>query len=235
MGKFKDLTGEIKPHYKVISEDRTKGKLKWKCLCECGKYFLADSNEIVHDKRKSCGCLRYPKGKDSLYFKNEEGNVYNNVEIKKYLYTNDNGRSIYTCVCPFCGEDFEGNIDLIKRGSKGSCGCNAHPSGENSWRWNPDREEILRLRNSKEYLTWREAIYIKGDFKCSCCKDTKGGNLNAHHLKSFTRFPELRFDVNNGVILCEECHKEFHSTYGTRNFTSDDYFEFLKEKGANNE
>ena len=35
-----------------------------------------------------------------------------------------------------------------------------------------------------------------------------GGKLNADHIKPFSLFPELRFDLNNGRTLCVECHKK---------------------------
>jgi len=38
--------------------------------------------------------------------------------------------------------------------------------------------------------------------------------LNAHHINAYNVFPELRYDVTNGLTLCEPCHREFHNQYG---------------------
>jgi len=32
----------------------------------------------------------------------------------------------------------------------------------------------------------------------------------AHHLKLFSEFPELRFSVDNGIVLCRSCHLKVH-------------------------
>lgn len=38
--------------------------------------------------------------------------------------------------------------------------------------------------------------------------ETKGGKLQADHIKSYLLFPNLRWEINNGRTLCFECHKK---------------------------
>jgi len=67
-----------------------------------------------------------------------------------------------------------------------------------------------KIRNSLEYKLWREAIFVRDDWTCQNCLK-KGGKLHAHHILSFSKFPELRFAINNGITLCKECHKKTDS------------------------
>jgi 5-methylcytosine-specific restriction endonuclease McrA len=66
-------------------------------------------------------------------------------------------------------------------------------------------------RFTKEYKRWRYDVFARDKFTCQECDDKKGGNLNAHHIKSFANFPSLRLDIDNGITLCEPCHKKKHS------------------------
>lgn len=64
-------------------------------------------------------------------------------------------------------------------------------------------------RHSPEYREWRTKVFTRDNFTCAICNQV-GGKLNAHHIKPFRDFEELRYDVNNGITLCEKCHKRVH-------------------------
>ena len=61
---------------------------------------------------------------------------------------------------------------------------------------------------SRAYKDWRTKVFTRDKYICQQCGVS--GNkkyLTAHHIKSFANYPKLRFDVNNGKTLCEDCHK----------------------------
>lgn len=64
---------------------------------------------------------------------------------------------------------------------------------------------------SKTYIRWREAVYKRDDWCCQMCKrglKTKPRRLvEAHHIRSWSKYPKLRFLVSNGITLCRRCHK----------------------------
>ena len=63
-----------------------------------------------------------------------------------------------------------------------------------------------KIRSSREYKLWRRAVFERDNFMCIWCGEI-GGKLNADHIKPFALFPELRFAIDNGRTLCEDCHK----------------------------
>ena len=87
--------------------------------------------------------------------------------------------------------------------------------GENHPRWIKDRSKIKRsrfnnsFRNEGPIASWRKTIFERDDYTCQKCYQ-KGNKLNAHHIKSWALFPELRFEISNGLTLCVTCHKKEH-------------------------
>lgn len=61
------------------------------------------------------------------------------------------------------------------------------------------------IRHSLNYKLWREAVFKRDNWTCVDCKQ-RGVYLEAHHLKPFALFPELRFAIDNGITVCSLCH-----------------------------
>jgi len=101
--------------------------------------------------------------------------------------------------------------------------------GENNPSWKPPEEcvggEAMQARNSAEYKEWRLSVWIRDKTKCQICGIRKDPMV-AHHLDGFNLFPEKRYDVDNGVTLCDYHHISFHSNYGFGNNTKEQFEEF---------
>lgn len=74
--------------------------------------------------------------------------------------------------------------------------------------------ERMGQRHSLEYKRWRFNVYSRDNFTCQNCGDSRGGNLHAHHIKPYADYPESRFEINNGITLCQKCHKAIHAANG---------------------
>lgn len=68
-------------------------------------------------------------------------------------------------------------------------------------------------RFTAEMKRWRYDVFLRDEFACVHCGDDAGGNLHAHHMKSFADYPNLRTVVSNGITLCKPCHHMMHA-YG---------------------
>ena len=65
-------------------------------------------------------------------------------------------------------------------------------------------------RTSKEYRRWRIHV-IRRDKACVICGSAQ--KRRAHHIHDASNYVAARFDENNGVCLCQECHTQFHCNY----------------------
>lgn len=118
-------------------------------------------------------------------------------------------------------------------------------SGSDNGNWKGGITNLnLWIRVLPEYISWRDLVFKRDDFRCQECGDSSGGNLEAHHnIKSFSiilseflnvysQFSPLEdtetlvrlaskylpfWDINNGQTLCKKCHK-LTNNYGGRIF-----------------
>lgn len=144
------------------------------------------------------------------------------------------------------GYKFSSQSEIVQKRKKENClakyGVESHMkldkyrkmlSGENSPRWKPNKDisERERDRSCQEYRKWRDSVFQRDHYRCRCCGgrgDRKHG-IQAHHIANYSSNPEVRFSIENGITLCYQCHKQFHSTYGKKNNNLSQLITFLNQ------
>ena len=59
---------------------------------------------------------------------------------------------------------------------------------------------------SRRYWEWKDSVKERDGWKCNHCGCDDKKKLHAHHVVAWEKNEELRFDVNNGLTLCKNCH-----------------------------
>lgn len=79
-----------------------------------------------------------------------------------------------------------------------------------NWKGGTKTERRLAMERY-EYKQWRKEVFERDNYTCQECSK-KGGNLQADHIKRWSKFPKLRYSVENGRTLCVSCH--YKITFG---------------------
>jgi hypothetical protein len=74
------------------------------------------------------------------------------------------------------------------------------------------------MRKLRTLIEWSAAVKAR-DCKCVECNATTA--LVAHHIKPKSQYPELKFDLENGVTLCVDCHKDHHKKHPVKGIGKD--------------
>ena len=167
------------------------------------KISKANTGRVFTDERREQAKLRMIE-----YWKDEE---YRKNQHEKHL-----GRK---SPCGMKGKkhSIKSRIQISKSNTK-----NTEQSKLNSLKY-------YELRRGVENTLWREAVFARDNFTCQCCGDNKGKNLNAHHIRNFLNYEDLRTTISNGITLCKLCHIRFHKIYGLTHTNEQQLEEFLRD------
>jgi hypothetical protein len=92
-------------------------------------------------------------------------------------------------------------------------------AGKNNPNWRGGiNSEVSKIRNGDEYKKWRTNVFERDQYICQLC-NKNNNTLNAHHIKTFSKYPELRLIVSNGITLCCKCHDKIKR--------KESFFEFI--------
>jgi 5-methylcytosine-specific restriction endonuclease McrA len=88
--------------------------------------------------------------------------------------------------------------------------------GEASHLWKGGATKKNKLARSRaRYREWREAVFLRDDYTCRRCNARSGQGikvyLHAHHIEPFANNEDLRYDLSNGITLCDKCHHTKHN------------------------
>lgn len=78
-----------------------------------------------------------------------------------------------------------------------------------------ERMKISACKNIKGAKShqWRQAVFLRDGYKCTQCPSVS--MLEADHILPKAMFQELKYSIENGRTLCNECHRKT-PTFGTR-------------------
>lgn len=219
--KFLDLTGNKYGRWTVLERDMTKKGTRWICICECGNKKSINPTVLKNGHSQSCGCLwKENVIKDRIDIVGER---YGKLLVIKKI---DN-KGYWECLCD-CGNKKIIYAPVLYCGAVKSCGClkKEMMSGSNSIFWKGGvTEKTRKIKKTPIFMRWSKTIRKNDNYTCQKCQSKE--KLHAHHIINYIFDPTKALNLDNGVTLCETCHKEFHKINGKKENNLEQLNKFL--------
>ncbi len=82
-----------------------------------------------------------------------------------------------------------------------------------------EKKANAKFKRDSRLDKWAKKVKCRDDNKCVTCGSNE--RLHSHHIKGKAKFPELKYQEDNGITLCADCHADIHGgnlANGIRNF-----------------
>lgn len=84
-------------------------------------------------------------------------------------------------------------------------GLRPNITGSKHHNWKGGITPLYISERCKFRRTMQKIIFKRDNFTCQIC-GVYGIDMHVDHIKSWSKYPELRFDINNCRTLCSKCH-----------------------------
>lgn len=224
--------------WEIYLRKKSRSNITKDCCKDC---LQIKAKEAVYDKFGTYNIRELPEINNKIKqtnlskygCENPFGNKDVQDKIKKFYQINygvDHNMQL-----PECVEKSE-QTQLEKYGTKhfGALWSKQHP-GELSPSWIGDKVKNERTeRETPEYREWRKSVFDRDFYTCQKCGCRNGNGkyirLEAHHIFNWAKYPEMRYELSNGITLCSQCHSDFHSVFGKKDNTKEQLNQFLNNE-----
>lgn len=76
--------------------------------------------------------------------------------------------------------------------------------------------KFIKFTPKQSLEQWKKDVKQRDLFICQRCgKRGTSNQMEAHHKMPVWFMSKLQFDMENGITLCKQCHKQLHGAGGT--------------------
>lgn len=121
-----------------------------------------------------------------------------------------------TIECEYCGKSiwvYKSQSDRKKYCSRKCYALDQRikQKGNKSHLWQGGKTNSLQIHRTRSiYRKWRLSVFERDSYTCQLCGKRSGNGkkiiIHAHHIEEFSKHTNKRYDINNGVTLCNKCH-----------------------------
>lgn len=212
----------IKDKWKSVKGNILKENVLISCACGCGKKLLkygCHGYERAYIQGHNNRGKKFPNAKGHKH--SEESKKKYGESMKKWWSKNKDSEVIRKRnkkIGLASSQALRGRkipLDVKKKISKTLKEKEVHRNyskGETHYNWQGGiTAKNEKIRKQYGWKLWREEVFKRDNFlcqnpNCSFCNNQRGKPLHPHHIKRVKDFPELIFDVDNGITYCQDFH-----------------------------